>query len=352
VAELPRRAVVAYNGGMARNAPRPRSRSQTQTATIRRLLITDALASWVVPTVAAVVIALALVLNALGLLADAPAAATAVVALLVIGAFMIVAPFLHPASEGPAVPLPALLGAMVAWAALLYYPFHARMFTGPPLVQVHVDPAVHGVPLAVGGHGDTVDLIVEAHLPLASEQRDRSVVYDLDLVDANGSHSHYSGELGDRWRTRRIGRRGTAPTRLEHLSTEHLVDDPGGGDLRLEQATITGEPTASLSATFYRHRLAARGILYAGAGLLTVAALAFDHWSHPRETPLATLLTATAAAAALAFTASGSGHPGIRDVIGAILVGAVAGVPIGLIAAWIMQRLVPHRSQAKARRRA
>jgi hypothetical protein len=336
---------------MARSAPRSRSRSPSQTATIRRLLITDALASWVVPTLAAVAIALAIVLNALGLLADAAAAATAVAALLVIGAFMIVAPFLDAAAERPPVPLPALLGAALAWVALLYYPFHARMFAGPALAQVHVDPAVHGVLLPVGGHGDTVDLIVEAHLPLASEQRDRSVVYDLDLVDASGAHAHYSGELGDRWRMRRIGRRGTAPTRLEHLSTEHLVDDPGGGDLRLEQVTVTGEPTASLNATFYPHRLAARGILYAGAGLLTVAALAFDQWSHPRETPLATLLTATAAAAALAFAASGSGHPGIRDVIGAVLVGAVAGVPLGLVAAWITQRLVSQRSQAKARRR-
>jgi len=58
------------------------------------------------------------------------------------------------------------------------------------------------------------------------------------------------------------------------------------------------------------------------------------------------------AAAALAFTASGSGHPGIRDVIGAVLVGAVAGVPLGLVAAWITQRLMPQRSQAKARRHA
>ena len=337
---------------MARGAPRSRPRSQTQTATIRRLLIRDALASWVVPTIAAVVIALAVLLNALGLLTDAAASATAVAALLVIGAFMMVAPFLDGASERPPVPLAALFAAALGWVALLYYPFHARIFAGPALAQIHVDPAVHGVLVPVGGHGDSVDLIVEAHLPLAAEQRDRSVVYALDLVDASGAHTHVSGELGDRWRMRRIGRRGTAPTRLEHLSAAHLVEDPGGGDLRLEQATITGEPTATLNATFYPHRLAPRGILYAGAGLLTVAALAFDTWSHPRETPLATLLTATAAGAALAFTASGSGHPGLRDVIGAVLVGAVVGVPIGLVAAWITQRLVPRRSQAKARRRA
>src|SRR5882724_294583 len=118
---------------MARSTPRSGSRSRTQTATIRRLLITDALASWVVPTFAAAAIALVIVLNALGLLADAAAAATAVAALLVIGAFMIVAPFLAAASERPPLPLAALLGAALAWVALLYYPFHARMFAGPAL---------------------------------------------------------------------------------------------------------------------------------------------------------------------------------------------------------------------------
>src|SRR5262249_11905497 len=123
-------------------------------------------------------------------------------------------------------------------------------------------------------------------------------------------------------------------------------------DLHLERATVSGEPTATLTATFYQHRLPPAVLLYLAAGVLAAAALAFDTWAHPRDTPLAALLTATAAAAALVFTGSTAGHPGIRDVVGAVVVGGIAAVPLAFVAAWIVQRLTPRRAQPKARRRA
>src|SRR6185295_5129761 len=117
----------------------------------------------------------------------------------------------------------------------------------------------------------------------------------------------------------------------------HVVADPGATDLHLDRATVSGEPAATLTATFYQHRLPSSVVLYVAAGLLVVGALAFDTWAHPRETPLGALLTATAAAAALVFTGSTAGHPGIRDVVGAVVVGGIAAVPLAFVATWIVQ---------------
>ncbi len=89
--------------------------------------------------------------------------------------------------------------------------------------------------------------------------------------------------------------------------------------------------------------------LIVGAVLLTAGAFAYDRWLDPDETPLATLLTAMATAAAVTFTASGAGHPGIRDLVGAALLGAIVGVPL----AWVVGRAAQlvARAPASPRRR-
>jgi hypothetical protein len=132
-----------------------------------------------------------------------------------------------------------------------------------------------------------------------------------------------------------MGRRGTAPSHIEHLSTSQVVAI-GTGALHLADVTLVGEPGATAVATAYPHRLPPMAALYVLAALLCIGALALDRWRDPRATATATIVTTAACAAALVFADSGAGHPGVRDVIGAALVGAIAGVTIGTGMAWLV----------------
>ena len=335
---------------MGQITPRPRPRPRRPS--IRRLLLADALSTWVVPALSVTALALAILLNALGLVPGEVAAAIAALALLVLGAFTTAVSLRNSATTERTIPGGWLLAGATLWVVLLYYPLHCRIFPGWPLAQARLDASATGTVLPVAGHGSRFDLVVDAHLPLASEQRDRTVHYDLDLVDERGEPAHYAGELGDHWRMRRLGRRGTAPSHYEHLSTSHLVDDPTGSNLRLDRVVLTGEPGATLTAAVYPHRTPAAPLLYAGAGLLTLLALGLDLWTHPRASPVTTLLTATAAGALVTFVASGAGHPGVRDLLGAVIAGGIIGVPLGALAAWVARKTLPRSGRGKSRRRA
>jgi hypothetical protein len=181
------------------------------------------------------------------------------------------------------------------------------------------------------------DLVVDAHLPMSTERQNRELYYALTLTDGGGESHRFDGELGDRWQTRRLGR-GTAPVHLEHLSTSHEIDHPAGGSLRLDDVTVSGVPNATLSGTFYRHRIPHEAILLAGGVLLGLGALALDLWWDPKRTPTAALVTATATGAVLVFCSSAAGHPGLRQVFGSTIVGGIGGVPTAGIAAWLARR--------------
>ncbi len=341
---LPVRTALAYNDAMPSRARTARNR--TQQTTIRRLLVVDALTSWVVPTLAIGVLTLAVFLNALDVIGNAPAAAALLLAVLVLGAYNVLTPALKADEDDPPIAWPALLGIGLVWIALVYAPFHRRLFAGPPLAHAQlIDKTV----LPVSGQGSRFDLLVEGHMPLVDARSDRFLHYNLDVVDAQGASQAIEGEFSDRWRTRRLGRRGTAPTHLEHLSAIHVIDDPAGGDLRVQHVVVSGEK-GELVATVYPHRALPLAVLLVGGVLLTLGALVFDRWLDPDGTPWATLLTTVAVSAAVIFSASGAGHPGIRDVIGAGLVGALIGVPAAFVAGWAARAVM--RSGARPRRRA
>ncbi len=335
---------------MPKTAPRRRSGARTARArpsSIRRLLVADALRSWVPPTVAIVVLAVTMLLDALELVPDGAAAAIAVLALLVLGAFVATAPLLADEHDGRVAPWLVVAGATL-WILVLAYPFATRLFRGEPLRQFPLSTVAKGELVASADQASRVDLVVDAHLPLASERRDRTVHYDVDLVDDAGTHERFEGELGDSWRMRRLGRRGSAPSHIEHLSAAHVVD-VGTGATHVADVTLTGEQGVSAVATVYRDHVPPTPVLYGGAVLLALGALAFDLWWNPAVGVTATMVTLSACMAALVFSSTAGGHPGIRDVIGAALVGAVVGVPGAATAGWLARRIAP---VGQARRRA
>lgn len=311
-----------------------RSTRERHPQRVNTLLIEEALATWVPPTISVLLLAGAIVLDALGMIADAPAALTTVIALLALGAFMVMSPLLegHPTKVRPA----ALAGIALVWVALYAWPFALRLYPGNPIAVAPLATSHAGEHIAVGT--GRFDLVLDAHLPPSSDRQNRQLHYALTLTDGAGAPHHLEGELGDRWQTRRLGRRGTAPVHLEHLSARYEVDNPAGEAFLFDDIAIAGVPDATLGATVYRHRVPPVSWLLVGGALLVVGALAFDYWADPRRTPTAAFLTATATGAVLVFCSSAAGHAGLRQVFGAVIVGAFAGIPATAFVAWLARR--------------
>lgn len=319
---------------MARTARTP-SKQSALSHTVNVLLIEEAFSTWLPPTVGGILLGAALLLDALGVVSEPIAALMAVYALLIIGVFAAFGPMLrdtHPPKIRPA----AIAGLALAWVAIFSSPFVLRLFPGAPLATTALEGHADGMLLPIGE--GRFDLVLDARLPTAAERQSRELHYALTLTDGAGQPHRYDGELGDHWQTRRLGRRGTAPVHLEHLSTSHEIDNPAGAALRLDEVTLAGVPNATLTASFYRHRVPATAWLLAGGALLMLGALAFDLWRDPRRSPATALLTATATGAVVVFCSSAAGHPGLRQVFGSTIVGGIGGVPSVGIAAWLARR--------------
>jgi hypothetical protein len=298
-------------------------------------MVEEALSTWLLPTIGALLLGGAMLLDALGLITEPPAALLAVLALLILGASAAVGPVLGN-SDARRPSLLVLAVATLAWIGIFVAPFALRLYPGDPVATAALEPQHTGNTFPLGN--GRFDLVVDAHLPVASERQTRQLYYALTLTDGAGASQRLDGELGDRWQTRRLGRRGTAPVHLEHLSSSHAIDSPAGGSLRLDDVTLSGVPNATLSGSFYRHRIPDELWLLIGGLVLGIGALAFDLWWDPQRTPIAALVTATATGAVLVFCSSAAGHPGLRQVFGSTIVGGIGGVPTAGIAAWLARR--------------
>lgn len=302
---------------------------------MQALMVEEAFSTWIPPTIGVVLLAAAMLLDALELISEPMAALLAVLALLILGAYAAFSPLIG-GNDAPKV-APLTLGAVaIAWIAIFTVPFLLRLFPGPPLASAALEPNKTGNTFTLGD--GRFDLIVDAHLPMSIEHQNRELYYAVTLTDGAGEAHRFDGELGDRWQTRRLGRRGTAPVHLEHLSTSHRIDNPAGGSLRLDEVSLSGVPNASLSGSFYRHRVPSELLLLAGGIVLGLGALAFDLWSDPRRTPTGALVTATATGAVLVFCSSAAGHPGLRQVLGSAIVGGIGGVPTAGVVGWLARR--------------
>jgi hypothetical protein len=312
---------------------------------VNALLVEEAFATWVLPTIGVALLAGATLLDALGAISEPVAALLAVFGLLVLGISTTVGPLLRE----PRRPLgaAALAALVVSWIALFAAPFTLRLFPGSPVATAPLEANLANPVLPIGE--GRFDLVLDAHLPPASERQTRQLHYALTLIDGAGKSQHYDGELGDRWQTRRLGRRGTAPVHLEHLSAMHEVDYPSGGTVRLDDVSVTGIPNATVAASFYHRRVPGLVWLLVAGIVVALGALAFDFWWDPDRTPTTALLTATATGAVVVFCSSAAGHPGLRQVFGSTIVGGIGGVPTVGIVAWLARRFPALRAIAPGR---
>ena len=112
----------------SRMRPPAGSKPRAAIPNLTALLVFDALRTWVIPVVAGAVIVAAAALSATGLVPVEGALATAIVAALVLLAYVGERPLL--AADAPRRDQLIGLGFTVVWLAFCYVPFYTRIFLG------------------------------------------------------------------------------------------------------------------------------------------------------------------------------------------------------------------------------
>lgn len=302
----------------------------------------DALATWLVPALAAAAALGAAALGVTGLVATEVALAVALGAVLVLLLFL----GMRPLFAGAHTPRVRALGTglAVVWLAACYAPFHARLFPGRPLAgPIEVTAAGSGLPLAVPAAGrGAIELMLAGHLPPSpGGGAAPTVSYQLTLDDGSGTLQTIDGRFVDTLRTQRLGRRGTAVVHQPHTESRHVLANPSGRDVSITRLVLEPPSVEAVTVSAYARRLPGPGVLALAAAGLLAAVFAFDRLGPGAETDGAlTLATAAVAGTAIIFSTTDAVHPDFRTLIGAAIFGGAIGFACGALVWWVAKRLI------------
>jgi hypothetical protein len=315
-----------------------RARSGAEAGWLRR----SAPSTWLVPGIAVAGIVLFVVLGTVGVVSMPAALAGVVLSVLVLLLFLGERPLLGGEQPAQARGMGAVVG--LAWLALCYYPFHARLFQGTPLVGgATLTAAGQGLPLEIpaAGHG-AIDLELEGKLePSPTGGVAPAVHYRLTLEDGTGTPRVVEGVFEDSLKTRRLGRRGTATVHQTHTTDVRVIPNPGGGALKVTQLVLEPESANPITVSVFAHPLPGPIVLTIVVIGLLAAVVAFDRLGPVFETDGAlTLATASVVGTAIIFWTSNTVHPDFQTLIGSAIFGGPLGFAAGALLWWVAKHLI------------
>ncbi len=317
----------------ARTKQRPSARVATGVAADTM----SAMSTWGIPTALGAIAAAAAAATSFEVVPPAAGLAIAVLALLALIAERALSATIGTAPGG----VTTVLAVGLVWVGLCYAPFHALFFPGTPLHEpfvLHADDASLPVAMSTGGYA-LLDVMLEGQLPAnPSGGTAIPVEYAITFDDATSAKHVLAGRFDESLRTQRLGRRGTTTVIQAHHAERRLLENPARGDLKITGVSLDPAQGSTVTVTAYPHPLPPTIVLIVLGAALIAAAVAVE--TRVLATPDGTLTYATPAAlaAALMLWTSNTVHPTVSNMIGAILLGALVGLPIGAVLWWIARR--------------
>jgi hypothetical protein len=287
------------------------------------LWLEEALTGWILPVAALAAAGIAAGLYLMGWLSEEATAALGVVAVALGGATLVLRAALGRSGRGATV----TLAAAVATALAVALPALPTVLPGKALFEgeLGVDGDRIEVPAAASGK---VRLLVSGKLRGSGEP---SVSYVI-----GGTEPAVEGRLERVYRSVRVGRGGRGRVAEDHTADWYDAAIPAGTKA-LTLRRLSGQLGSKLAVSAYRPLLPAPWPWGLAVVALLLAALG-EGWLGKKNA------VAVPAGMALAFgllvTANATPYAAVGPVVGAILLGAIAGSLVGWVAGAIARRIL------------
>jgi hypothetical protein len=315
---------------MKSNAARSRrphaARKPVQTTPITQMVVTDALRSWVVPSVAAALVFVIFATYNLGLVGDAPAVTSVGIIALLTVLFFGLRSFLAQQLEGKVHFI--LVGFALLWCAAAMYPFYRTVNPGTPVFTTQLTRNAPAVTLPLRGQAGRYSVTVEGHFLPAEGRTNRTAAYSIALGHEGTTDRVLQGTFSQTWGTQRIGagrRSSLVPTMHQTTQVREIIENPEARDLTLQLTNLSPGVRDSLDVRVYAEDMPQWALIVLGV-MAVAGAVVIDAW-RPKgaNEGLMTTLTVAAFVSIGIFRVSTPLNPGFSQLAVAVLMGTLAG---------------------------
>lgn len=301
-------------------------RKPIQSAPLTRLVVRDALHSWVVPTTAAAISFTAFVLYSAEVVEEPVAVTTVGIASLLTLLFFGLRSFLadHLGSRTGA----TLVGFAALWLLASSYPFYRTINPGTPVFSTGLSRGGPPITLPLGGRPGRYDLVVEGHFLPAEGRTNRTGAYSLALGHDGATDRVLQGAFSETWGTQRVGagrRSSLVPSLRQTNQVREPIDIPAAQAVTLQLTELSPGVRDQVSVRLYTESVPRWGLL--ALGLLALAgAIVTDAWRPKGASEgLMTTMTVAAFVGIAIFRVSSPGTPGFPQLVVAALMGTLGG---------------------------
>jgi len=311
---------------------------RTQTAPLTRLLILDALRTWVIPVCAGAVGLVIFVLYNIELVESEIAVTIVGVLGLVVVLFYGLRGFIDDELDARLASI--LIVYALLWSATAFVPFYRAINPGTPLFSADLKKSGPAVTVPMHGRAGEYNLIVEGHFLPSEGRTNRTAKYSLAIGRDAHADRIVEGTFSQEWGSQRIGagRRSTSVP-VMHQTTRHLetIDDSDGHDLVVKLTDLSPEVRDTITLRVYDEGVP-RAVLIILGVLVIAGAVLIDGWRDKGESEgLLTTLTVATLISVVVFRNSSTASPGFPQLIIAVLVGTLAGA-VGSSLLWRLLR--------------
>jgi hypothetical protein len=312
---------------------------RTQNAGLTRMVIFDAVRTWVIPTVAGIAGFIFFILYNVEVV-DSEVAVT------VIGTLALAVVLFYGlrgfADEGPLdLRLAAILVTFaMLWGVTTFYPFYRTLHPGTPLFASELHRGGAAVTAPLHGAPGRYHLIVEGYFLPGEGRTDRVGKFSIALGHNGGTDQLLEGTFTQQWLSQRIGagrRSSYVPVMHQINQVLESVDDPDGHDLTLKLTDLSPEMRDGVGLRLYGETIPKT--LWISLGVLTLAgAVLIDGWrARGSSQGLLAALTSATLISVVIFRNFTVAVPGFPELILAALAGVLAGA-IGASLLWRLTR--------------
>ena len=221
------------------------------------------------------------------------------------------------------------------WAAAIALPIFLRLVPPARLATLEIVPDALPVAIPESAHGRRLDIEIIGHLRPGVPGATRAAGWDLIVQNPPAQPLTLEGRFFESWAPRAAAD-GSPIVRSRRTAQRERIGALGQ-DAAVSSFRVHGQAAQRLTLGLRPDPQPGWLLVVPAATLLLLGAARYDRETGAGRTAASlTIATGAALTGALAFPWMGSVDPTFRDLLGAMVIGALLGGPIGGAAAWAL----------------